>query len=83
MKIENKINNVPINLNEMISENCFGLDEKKKRDTIIFLVLRVLIIIYIYINDIYNLLSIKGANYHLYDFTRRYLGEFQIEWSYI
>ena len=57
--------------------------EKKKRDTIIFLVLRVLIIIYIYINDIYNLLSIQGANYHLYDFTRRYLGEFHIEWSYI
>ena len=46
MKIENKINNVPINLNEMISENCFGLREKKKRDTIIFLVFRVLNIIY-------------------------------------
>ena len=31
----------------------------------------------------YNLLSIQGAKYHLYDFTRRYLGRFQIEWSYI
>jgi hypothetical protein len=30
MKIENKINNVPINLNEKISENCFGHREKIK-----------------------------------------------------
>jgi hypothetical protein len=44
--MKNKINNVPINLNEMISENCFGLSEKKKKDTIIFSVFRVLIIIY-------------------------------------
>jgi hypothetical protein len=44
--MKNKINNVPINLNEMISENCFGLSEKKKNLPIIFLVFRVLIIIY-------------------------------------
>ena len=53
MKIENKINNVPINLNEMISENCFGLSRKKKRH--------------------YNLLSIKGANYHLYIYKMIYI----------
>ena len=26
---------------------------------------------------------VEPGKYHLYDFTRRYLGRFQIEWSYV